>query len=363
MEVADDDPTAADAAPKPSGALSEIARALEARPFRPHPLFRGGHAQTLVGYAHARRAIMRESARDEARLFETAPGVRVMARCRWQSRPDGSPTLVLVHGLEGSSESRYMLGTADKAYRAGFNTLRTNIRTCGGTETLAETLYHSGLTEDLRAILAELRARDGLSEIYLAGFSLGGNQCLKLAGELGADAPRELRGVAAVSPSLDLSACAAAIERRANWLYNQRFVAALKRRMTRAAELYPERYDPAALRHVRTVRDFDTRYTAPHSGFRDADDYYARASALQFVGRISVPTLVVHAQDDPFVPYASFLHRSLRDNPRIVLLAPARGGHVGFVADARRGAEDRFWAENRVVEFCRMLHERATSGV
>jgi uncharacterized protein len=129
--------------------------------------------------------------------------------------------------------------------------------------------------------------------------------------------------------------------------------------MERAAELYPERYDTAALRRVRTVRDFDNHYTAPHSGFRDAEDYYARASALQFVERISVPTLVIHAQDDPFVPYASFLHPALRENTNVVLLAPERGGHVGFVADERRGGgEDRFWAENRVVEFCRMLHER-----
>ncbi|MDT7541010.1 MAG: uncharacterized protein QOE33_914 [Acidobacteriota bacterium] len=338
--------------------LKEIARVLREKPFRSHALFRGGHAQTLAGYAHARRDILRESRRDEPRLFDVEPEVRVMARCRWQSNRRQSPTLVLVHGLEGSSESRYLLGTADKAYRAGFNTLRTNIRSCGETQHLTPTLYHSGLTGDLRAILKELTTRDHLKEIYLVGFSLGGNQCLKLAGELGADAPPELRGVSAVSPSLDLAACAAAIERRENYLYNLRFVVALKRRMRRAAKLYPERYDTNALRQVRTLRDFDTHYTAPHGGFRDADDYYARSSALQFVERIRVPTLVIHAQDDPFVPYESFRHPSLQTNPCVVLLAPERGGHVGFVAGAGRGGEDRFWAENRVVDFCRMLHER-----
>jgi predicted alpha/beta-fold hydrolase len=341
--------------------LEEVARALREKPFHPHALFRGGHAQTLVGYAHARKRILRESEHDEARIFDVEPEVRVLARCRWQSNRRESPTLVLVHGLEGSSESRYMIGTADKAYRAGFNTLRTNIRTCGDTQHLAPTLYHSGLTIDLRAIVKELTTRDHLEEIYLAGFSLGGNQCLKLAGELGADAPPELRGVSAVSPSLDLASCAAAIERRANWLYNQRFVVALKQRMKRAVELYPERYDAGALRQVRTIRDFDELYTAPHAGFRDADDYYARSSALQFVERIRVPTLIIHAQDDPFVPYESFRHPSLQANPCVVLLAPARGGHVGFVADARRGGEDRFWAENRVVDFCRRLHERSAS--
>lgn len=351
MEIAAAEPRVADA-------LRVIASALAAKPFRAHPLFRGGHAQTLAAYALARKRIMRESARDEARVFETKPDVRVMARCRWQANRTESPTLVLVHGLEGSSESRYMLGTADKAYRVGFNTLRTNIRTCGGTQQLARTLYHSGMTEDLRAIINELITRDGLKEIYLAGFSLGGNQSLKLAGEWSADTPAELRGVCAVSPSLDLAACATAIERRENWLYNQRFVAALKRRMMRAAALYPELYNADALKRVRTVRDFDNLYTAPHAGFRDAEDYYARSSALQFVERIRTPTLIIHAQDDPFVPYASFLHASLKENPCVVLLAPQRGGHVGFVADARGDGEDRHWAENRIVEFCRLLHER-----
>lgn len=337
--------------------LKEIARILGAKPFRPHPLFRSGHAQTLVGYLLSRRGVMRELSADESRLFETEPTVRVLARCRWQADKLAAPTLLLVHGLEGSSESRYMLGAADKAYRAGFNTVRTNIRTCGNTQHLAPTLYHSGLTEDLRAIIEELSTRDGLSEIYLAGFSLGGNQSLKLAGEFGDQVPAALRGVCAVSPSLDLAACAAAIEQPSNWMYNRKFVRALKRRMRRAGQLYPERYDARSLDTVRTVREFDERYTAPHAGFRDAADYYARSSALQFAGRIRIPTLVIHAQDDPFVPYESFLDQTLGANPCcIILLAPPRGGHVGFVA-RNTGVEDRFWAENRLVEFCRLLHE------
>jgi predicted alpha/beta-fold hydrolase len=338
--------------------LSEIARALEAEPFRPHRLFRGGHAQTLFAYAFPRsRRLLRSAQTDEARLFEVEPGVRVLVRCRWQTHRESAPTLLLVHGLEGSSESVYMLGAADKAYRAGFNALRMNIRTCGGTEHLAPTLYHSGMTQDLAAIITELSTRDGLNEIYLAGFSLGGNQCLKLAGETGDAAPRALHGVAAVSPSLDLLACATAISRRSNALYNQSFVASLKKRMRRAAALYPERYDARRLKDVRTVREFDEIYTAPHGGFRDADDYYTRSSALQFVASIRVPTLIIHADDDPFVPFESFRHPSLGENPCVVFLAPRHGGHVGFVGDAARG-EDRFWAENRVVQFCRLLHER-----
>jgi predicted alpha/beta-fold hydrolase len=341
--------------------LEEIARRLASKPFRPHRLFTSGHAQTLAAYAFPRRRrLLRESARDEPRLFETETEVRVLIRCRWQAQRESSPTLVLVHGLEGSSESTYVLGAAEKAHRAGFNALRMNIRSCGDTQHLSPTLYHSGLTADLRAVVEELSRRDRLDEIYLAGFSLGGNQCLKLAGESGDDAPRALKGVCAVSPSLDLSTCAAAISRRSNLVYNRGFVQSLKRRMRRAAELYPERYDPSRLALVRTIRDFDSHYTAPHAGFRDADDYYARSSALQFVPSIRVPTLIIHAEDDPLVPFDSFRDPALAANPCVVFLAPRHGGHVGFLADGAARGEDRFWAESRVVEFCRLVHGAAS---
>jgi predicted alpha/beta-fold hydrolase len=337
--------TAAAADDSPRGvaarALDAAARALREKPFRPHRRFASGHAQTVGAY-----------------LFEVEPSVRVLVRCRWQKARPAAPTLLLVHGLEGSSESTYMLGTAAKAYRAGFNALRLNIRTCGGTQHLAPTLYHSGLSSDLRAVIEELIARDRLPEIYLAGFSLGGNQSLKLAGELGADAPPELRGVAAVSPSIDLAASAEEIRRRDNWLYNRRFLASLSRRMRHAQRLYPERYGTERPPRARSIREFDELFTAPHCGFRDADDYYARSSSLQFIPSIRTPTLVVHAEDDPFIPFAPFRHPALRDNPHVVFLAPRHGGHVGFLADRPApGDPDRFWAENRVVEFFSLLRK------
>ena len=339
-----------------SGALAEIARALRAKPFSPHPLFSNGHAQTLVAYAWPRRARLRELQTDEERLFEVETGVRVLVRCRWHADRRAHPTLLLVHGLEGSSESVYMQSTAVKAHRAGFNVLRLNIRTCGGTLHLTPTLYNSGMSQDLRALISELVERDNLTDIFLGGFSLGGNMSLKLAGEYGADFPRALKGVVAVSPSVELAASADAIERRTNWIYQRKFIRSLKRRMRDAARLYPERYDASGLRRVRTLRQFDERYTAPHGGFRDASDYYARSSALPLLPRIRVPTLIIHAEDDPFIPFASLRHPSVGANPSIILLAPAHGGHVGFVGDDQRTAgEDRFWAENRLIEFCRRM--------
>jgi hypothetical protein len=342
------------AAPATAAArLTEIARALAAKIFTPHPLFKSGHAQTLLAFAWPRRRGLRELRRDEARLFEVETGVRVLVHCRWQPERRTRPTLLLVHGLEGSSESIYMLSTALKAYRAGFNVLRLNMRTCGDTLHLTPTLYNSGMSQDLRAVVRELVERDELTEVFLGGFSLGGNMSLKLAGEYGADIPRELKGVCAISPSVELAASAEAIGQRSNWVYQRRFIRSLKRRMREAARLYPERYDASELARVRTLRAFDEIYTAPHGGFRDAADYYTRSSSLPLIPRIQIPTLIIHAEDDPFIPFDSLRHPSVRANPNVILLAPAHGGHVGFVAGGQKTAgEDRFWAENRLIEFC-----------
>ncbi|MDQ3258168.1 MAG: alpha/beta fold hydrolase [Acidobacteriota bacterium] len=338
--------------------LAVVAGALAAKPFNPHRSFRSGHAQTLAAYAWPRRSRLRAlHGDDETRLFEVEPGVRLLAHCAWQSERRAHPTVVLVHGLEGSSESIYMLGTAQKAFRAGFNVLRCNMRNCGGTEHLTPTLYHSGMSNDFRAVLRELIEEDNLASIFLVGFSMGGNIILKLAGEIGARTPPELSGVCAVSPALDLSACADKIGQRSNWLYQRTFVRSLRKRVHGKRRLYPDLYDTSGLHTVRSVRDFDNQYTAIHGGYRDAADYYEQASARRLVTDIRTPTLIIHAQDDPLVPFASPVYASISANPCVILLATAHGGHVGFIAGETGGAEDRFWAENRVVEFCRLVYE------
>ncbi|HEX8143175.1 MAG TPA: alpha/beta fold hydrolase [Pyrinomonadaceae bacterium] len=343
--------------------LFEIARALETRPFKPHPLFANGHAQTLAGYAWPRRPLLLSGRDDEERTFEVEPNVRVLAHCRWQraAQPQELPTMLLVHGLEGSSASRYMLGTAAKAYGLGFNVVRLNLRNCGDTEHLTPTLYNSGLSGDIRAVISELIERDRLRRIFLVGFSMSGNIVLKLAGEDAERAPSELAGVCAVSPSVDLSSCAEAINRRANWVYQQSFLRSLRRRIRNKQRLYPQLYDTSDLHLVRTIRDFDERYTAADGGYKDADDYYRRASALPLMDFIRVPSLIIHAQDDPFIPFQPQLEASASSNPYLLLLAPQRGGHVGFVAADGNDGEDRFWAENRVVEFCRRVNEHLSS--
>jgi uncharacterized protein len=317
--------------------------------FEPPFLLRNPHLMTIAAAFWRRRYHYLNP--PTPRLFETEPETRVRADCHWQQNPAEHPTLVLLHGLEGSSDSGYMLGTADNAFHAGFNVLRLNQRNCGGTEDLTPTLYNSGLSCDVSAVVRELIRKDRLSEVFAAGFSMGGNLVLKMAGELADSAPRELRGVVGVCPSCDLGACADAIGELRNRVYERRFVRLLKIRILRKSAMFPERYVLNGIDKVRTVREFDDAVTAKFCGFRDADDYYRKSSALGLLNEIRIPTLLLTAQDDPMIPFRSFDVKKLRANPRITLEAPRHGGHCAFIA--RGGSGKRFWAEARIVEFCR----------
>jgi predicted alpha/beta-fold hydrolase len=175
---------------------------------------------------------------------------------------------------------------------------------------------------------------------------------LKLAGEWGRQAPPELRAVAAVSPSIDLAASAAALHLARNRIYERYFLWNLKRSVRRKARMFPGRYEIARLRRLRSLRDFDERITAFYCGFTDADDYYARASASQFIDRISVPALVIHAVDDPFIRITPASRARLLANPHIRYLETEHGGHCGFLGDAARGDDGR-WAERTVIDFLR----------
>jgi predicted alpha/beta-fold hydrolase len=284
------------------------------------------------------------------RWFDVAAGTRVAADCHRQPQPWTRPTLIALHGLNGSSDAHYMRGLASKAYARGLNVVRLNQRNCGNTEHLAAGLFHSGLTTDAARVIHELTAIDGLPVVAVAGYSLGGNLALKLAGEYGATAPRELLGVAAVSPIIEIEECTRALERPENFLYDWNFVRDLKRRMRVKNRLQPGVFDLTVLGSIRTVREFDERVTAPHFGFRNASDYYYRASAMRVIDRIRVPSLIITAEDDPFVPAQPFRDPKVTGNPCIELHVLPHGGHCGFVAD-RSGEDDGYWAENRIVEF------------
>jgi predicted alpha/beta-fold hydrolase len=286
----------------------------------------------------------------EARYFDVAADARVLAHCHWHSDRTARTTLLLLHGLEGSSSAHYMRGIAAKAWAAGCNVVRLNQRNCGGTEHLSRGLYHSGLTHDPLFVIRTL-IDEGIRSIAVAGYSLGGNLALKLAGELGTSLP-ELRAVCAVSPTMDLGVCVQALERKANIPYQFNFVRNLKKRMRRKAAAFPGDFSLEPLGRVWTVRQFDEAYTAPHHGFDGASDYYHRASALRVIDRIAVPTLILTAADDPFVPPDSFRDPAVTANSHITVYVSPHGGHCGFLEHGT-GDYDGYWAEREIVRFVR----------
>jgi predicted alpha/beta-fold hydrolase len=317
--------------------------------YQPSRWLAGGHRMTF--YAAMRRRRFLDVPPSDERYFETARDARVLARCHWQSERRDHPTLVLLHGLEGSANAHYMRGIAGKAFKGGFNSVRLNQRNCGRTEHLSVGLYHSGLIEDPAAVIRELVEVDGLRSIAVAGYSLGGNIALRLAGVYGESPPRELHSISAVSPPLDLARAANAIEWKQNWFYQWHFMRDLRRRLRLKARLFPDVYTADGLDRIRTIRQFDERYTAPLNGFRDAADYYHRASALRVIDRIRVPTLIITAEDDPFIPVASFREPPVSTNPHLSVVITRRGGHCGFIAPRDGDDDDGYWAEGRIVDF------------
>jgi uncharacterized protein len=316
-------------------------------PFSPAPRWAGGHKMTVYAWARPRRFPALPP--PEARFFDVAADARVLAHCHWHSNRHAHPTVLLLHGLEGSSQAHYIEGMADKAWARGFNVVRLNQRNCGGTEHLSRGLYHSGLTADPRFVLTELREHDGLRVFGVAGYSLGGNLAMKLAGELGASDLPEVRAFCAVSPVLELEACVRAIERRENRAYEWNFCRNLQGRMRRKARVFPDMFDLQGLWKIWSIRAFDERYTAPHHGFAGASDYYHRASAMRVVDRIARPALVLTAADDPFVPATIFAAPPLRDNQHVTIVVSPHGGHCAFVEPPN--GYDGYYAEWVVVEF------------
>ena len=338
--------------------FQQFAARVAARPFvAPLPL-RNAHAMTILGSKRPRQFALHAHPA-ERREFRTEPQTTVVAYCHWQARRSEAPTVLVIHGLEGSAEANYVLGVADKAFAAGCNVLRFNVRNCGGTLHLTPTLYHSGLTTDLHHVTRELIEQDGLRQLFLVGFSMGGNQSLKFAGELGADAPTQLRGIVAISPPIDLEQCSRAIMRRENMIYELRFLLSLRRTMREKARLFPGVYDVRPLKTIKHLWDWDEAYQH-HNGFDGALGYYRYASALPHLPNIRVPTLIITAQDDPFIPFASFRDERLSTNANVHLVGTTHGGHVAFCGNTQPD-EDRAWAENRAVEFCRLLNETMDS--
>lgn len=331
--------------------------------FHPRRGLANGHLQTIVGNFLPRRDRLPAATTElvpvplpfEMRALPAAVALdrllpsKILCHCHWQPDFQAAVTVVLVHGLEGSSHSQYVVGNANKLYAAGCNVVRMNMRNCGGTDALSPTLYHSGLSSDATALLHWLVAR-GCTQVVLAGYSMGGNLLLKSAGELGPDAPSELIGVVAVSPPMDLGESADALHHWTNRIYEKRFLRNLLARYRRKVNLFPAVFDASRAAHVSSIRDFDEHVMTPYCGFDGATDYYARAGAARVLDRIAVPTLILHALDDPFIRLTAATRAKLQANQNITLLEPEHGGHCAFLENPTKGY-DGYWAERTLLHF------------
>lgn len=327
--------------------------------FEPSPWLANGHLQTIVGNFLPRPPFLLPAVAETVEV-DPADGSRVLCHCHWQPERvrAGRLTAVMVHGLNGSSDSRYIRGIAALAWEAGMNVVRMNMRNCGGSDALTPTLYHSGRSADVGAVVRHFSERFGLERVALVGYSMGGNMVLKLAGEWGMRVP--LVAVATVCPAIDLAAGADALHEPRNRIYERHFLRALIQRFRRKAEMFPDVYRNSDVGPLRSIREFDQKIIAPYCGFRDADDYYFRAASARVIDRVAVPALVLLAQDDPFIRFFPETRARILANPYIDFIEPQHGGHCAFLA--RRSASAVHWAEVTVVRYLQAVTEGTVSS-
>jgi predicted alpha/beta-fold hydrolase len=338
-------------------------------PFHPRPWLTNPHLQTIAGNFLPRPNALPPPV---AQLVEVSPAhgsqisTQILCECHWQPLPPRPtrPTAIILHGLEGSSESQYVIGNANKLWSAGCNVVRMNMRNCGSGTLgdplcLTPTLYHSGLSTDVDRVLRFFIDTEHLQSVALIGYSMGGNLVLKLAGDLGPDAPPQLHSVIGVSPAIDLAASADALHEPQNRIYERKFLRALLKRFRRKSMLFPRAFDPQRAAHITSLREFDDRITALYSGFQSADDYYFRAAAARVLDRITIPALIIHASDDPFIRFTEETRAKIAANPHITLLETEHGGHCAFLAPPHRSSRnapgsmhnDGYWAEHTALRF------------
>ena len=306
--------------------------------FQPPWFLRNGHVQTILPVLLQRRA---RAAFTRERL-ELPDGD--FLDLDWL-RQGSQRLVILAHGLEGSSTQTYIRGMAATLAGAGWDSLAYNFRGCSGEPNRLPRAYHSGETEDLRAVIAHAVA--AYSTIALVGFSLGGNVILKYLGE--APSHPAIRTAAAICAPIDLAACARKLDqRRSNRIYLRRFIVSLVDKIEAKATLFPDIVDATGARNLDSFQAFDDRYTGPMHGFRDAEDYWTQSSARQFLRNITVPTLLLQPRNDPFLAPEAYPWPEAEANPHFFLETPESGGHVGFL-DLRRGLQP--WSERRVAAF------------
>ena len=327
---------------------------LRTRPFRPRRWLGNPHLQTLVtnsmkrdfswGWRHC-----------EQRLLELEDDSRIRV-VTVKGRKD-APTLIIAHGMAGSSDSTYMQGLSHKAYRQGWNTVLLNLYN-ENLRRVPPRIFHAGASRQLEAIIRKLVASRISRDLVLIGVSMGANMVLKMLGEWGSNPPLSVRAAAVLSPLVDLYTSSQLMEKLSNRIYQNHFVKGLKGVLQGPQSYWENFADVTSVLRARSIREFDESFTAPVCGFRDADDYYRKASAAPLLARIRIPTLIIHSFDDPFLPYEPFVQEEVQQNPHLLLSLTCKGGHVGFLEKDRQQDIDRLWAENRMIDYVRFALSR-----
>lgn len=265
----------------------------------------------------------------------------------WYRKKKRKKIVIISHGLEGNSKKSYIRGTVRKFVSNGWDAIAWNYRGCSGQTNRTVRFYHSGATDDLHQII-QIACDAGYNTIALTGFSLGGNLILKYLGEAGRTVAHQIKSAVAFSVPLDLYGGCIEISKPSNAVYSRRFLIKLKDKVRRKAKIIPE-LDTKALKHVKTLFDFDNLFTAPLHGFKDAEDYYSTCSSGYYVGNIRIPTLIVNAKNDPFLSDSCYPYELFDPLEHVWFETPERGGHVGFLSKNSKGLY--YWSENRALEF------------
>lgn len=252
---------------------------------------------------------------------------------------------VICHGLEGNSESQYIRNIADYLFDNDWDVLCINFRSCSGEMNRKLRMYHSGFTSDIHEVLSAYQTLyDNMS---LVGFSLGGNVILKYISDGIYELPKNLDSVVAVSVPIDLSKSALKISSRENWIYDKRFRVSLEQKIREKHKYFPNEVNLDLLKKIKTLRDFDDFYTGPIHGFDGAEDYYSKCNSKQFMENITLPTLLITALDDPFLPTENYPYSLAAENNNFYFLAPKFGGHVGFTTFG----SNYYWNEHKTLLF------------
>lgn len=308
-------------------------------PYKPPLWLRNGHINTFYPYFFRKRIKHNYSRKRYITPDDDFFDVD------WLVHMGSTKLAILIHGLEGSSDSQYIMGTTHTLSQNGFNIAAFNFRSCSGEMNKQAVLYHSGWTKDLHQFVTE--AQSQYEEMYICGFSLGGNVALKYISDGVYPIHPKIKSVIGVSVPCDLKAGSLKIMHLKNHFYEKKFLETLMAKMRIKQQQFPSAADFSKIPSIKTLWDFDEYFTAPIHGFRDAEDYYDSCNCLQFLHNITLPTLLINALDDSFLPPTSYPYDAAINNKNLYLMTPKHGGHVGFTTLGTT----YYWIEKEILNF------------